>query len=59
MPEHAVTYPMQVCLEQCEPYRRWAAQCKLNGVRYAMIAFGSVLLILSIVRILRQPRLPY
>ena len=32
--------------------------CKLNGVRYALIAFGSVLLILSIVLILRQPGLP-
>ena len=31
---------------------------KLNGVRYALIAFGSVLLILSIVPILRQPGLP-
>ena len=31
---------------------------KLNGVRYALIAFGSVLLILSIVLILRQPGLP-
>ena len=28
---------------------------KLNGVRYALIAFGPVLLILSIVLILRQP----
>ena len=31
---------------------------KLNGVRYALIAFGPVLLILSIVLILRQPGLP-
>ena len=31
---------------------------KLNGVRYALTAFGSVLLILSIVPILRQPGLP-
>jgi hypothetical protein len=31
---------------------------KLNGVRYALIAFGSVLLILSVVLILRQPGLP-
>ena len=31
---------------------------KLNGIRYALIAFGSVLLILSIVLILRQPGLP-
>jgi hypothetical protein len=31
---------------------------KLNGVRYALITFGSVLLILSIVLILRQPGLP-
>ena len=31
---------------------------KLNGVRYALIAVGSVLLILSIVPILRQPGLP-
>ena len=49
---------MQVCLEQREPYRRRAAQCKLNGVRSGLIAFGSVLLILSIVLILRQPGLP-
>lgn len=31
---------------------------KLNGVRYALVAFGTVLLILSIVLILRQPGLP-
>ena len=31
---------------------------KLFGVRYALIAFGSVLLILSIVLILQQPGLP-
>jgi hypothetical protein len=31
---------------------------KLPGVRYALIAFGSVLLILSIVLILQQPGLP-
>jgi hypothetical protein len=31
---------------------------KLTGVRYALITFGSVLLILSIVLILRQPGLP-
>jgi len=31
---------------------------KLPGVRYALVAFGSVLLILSIVLILRQPGLP-
>jgi hypothetical protein len=31
---------------------------KLNGVRYALITFGSVLLILSIVLILQQPGLP-
>jgi hypothetical protein len=31
---------------------------KLYGVRYALITFGSVLLILSIVLILRQPGLP-
>ena len=31
---------------------------KLAGVRYALITFGSVLLILSIVLILRQPGLP-
>jgi hypothetical protein len=31
---------------------------KLHGVRYALITFGSVLLILSIVLILRQPGLP-
>ena len=31
---------------------------KLNSVRYALIAFGSVLLILSVVLILRQPGLP-
>jgi hypothetical protein len=31
---------------------------KLHGVRYALIAFGSVLLIFSIVLILQQPGLP-
>jgi hypothetical protein len=31
---------------------------KLNRVRYALIVFGSALLIISIVLILRQPRLP-
>jgi hypothetical protein len=31
---------------------------KLPGIRYALITFGSVLLILSIVLILRQPGLP-
>ena len=31
---------------------------KLTGVRYALVAFGSVLLVLSIVLILRQPGLP-
>jgi hypothetical protein len=31
---------------------------KLNGVRYALIAFGSVLLIFSIVLIAQQPGLP-
>ena len=31
---------------------------KLVGVRYALITFGSVLLILSIVLIVRQPGLP-
>jgi hypothetical protein len=31
---------------------------KLYGIRYALIAFGSVLLILSFVLILRQPGLP-
>jgi hypothetical protein len=31
---------------------------KLNSVRYALITFGSVLLVLSIVLILRQPGLP-
>jgi hypothetical protein len=31
---------------------------KLNGVRYALIAFGSVLLIVSVVAILQQPGLP-
>ena len=31
---------------------------QLAGVRYALIAFGSVLLILSVVLILRQPALP-
>ena len=31
---------------------------KLPGVRYALVAFGSVLLILSIVLILQQPGLP-
>ena len=31
---------------------------RLHGVRYALITFGSVLLILSIVLSLRQPGLP-
>jgi hypothetical protein len=31
---------------------------KLHSVRYALIAFGSVLLILSVVLILQQPGLP-
>ena len=31
---------------------------KLPGVRYALVAFGSVLLISSIVLILQQPGLP-
>ena len=31
---------------------------RLNGVRHALITVGSVLLILSIVLILRQPGLP-
>ena len=31
---------------------------KLNGVRYALITFGSVLLIVSVTLILRQPGLP-
>lgn len=31
---------------------------KMHGIRYALIAFGSVLLILSVVLILRQPGLP-
>ena len=31
---------------------------KLHSIRYALIAFGSVLLILSVVLILRQPGLP-
>jgi hypothetical protein len=31
---------------------------KLHGVRYALVAFGSVLLIISIVLILQQPGLP-
>jgi hypothetical protein len=31
---------------------------KLNGVRYALIIFGSVLLIVSVTLILRQPGLP-
>ncbi|MFY9850026.1 MAG: hypothetical protein WAK83_20870 [Trebonia sp.] len=31
---------------------------KLNGVRYALVAFGSVLLIISTVLILQQPGLP-
>ncbi len=31
---------------------------KLPGVRYALIVIGSVLLVLSIVLILRQPGLP-
>lgn len=35
-----------------------ASSFKLHGVRYALIAFGSVLLILSVVLILQQPGLP-
>ena len=35
-----------------------ASSFKLNGIRYALITFGSVLLILSVVLILRQPGLP-
>jgi hypothetical protein len=31
---------------------------KLHSIRYALVTFGSVLLILSIVLILRQPGLP-
>lgn len=31
---------------------------KLNGVRYALVAFGSILLIVSVVLILQQPGLP-
>jgi hypothetical protein len=31
---------------------------KLHGIRYALITFGSVLLILSVVLILQQPGLP-
>ena len=31
---------------------------KLHGVRYALIAFGSVLLIVSLTLILKQPGLP-
>ena len=31
---------------------------RLHGVRYALITFGSVLLILAVVLILRQPGLP-
>jgi hypothetical protein len=31
---------------------------KLNSIRYALVTFGSVLLVLSIVLILRQPGLP-
>lgn len=31
---------------------------KLPGVRYALVGFGSVLLILSVVLILQQPALP-
>jgi hypothetical protein len=31
---------------------------QLHGVRYALITFGSVLLILSVVLILQQPGLP-
>jgi hypothetical protein len=31
---------------------------KLHGVRYALVAFGSVLLIISVVLILQQPGLP-
>ena len=35
-----------------------ASTFKLHGVRYALITFGSIMLILSIVLILRQPGLP-
>jgi hypothetical protein len=35
-----------------------ASSFKLHGIRYALITFGSVLLILSVVLILRQPGLP-
>jgi hypothetical protein len=31
---------------------------KLNDIRYALITFGCVLLVLSVVLILRQPGLP-
>ena len=31
---------------------------KLHGVRYALITLGSVLLVVSVVLILRQPGLP-
>ena len=31
---------------------------KLHGIRYALITFGSVVLILAVVLILRQPGLP-
>ena len=31
---------------------------KLHGVRYALITFGSVLLIVAVVLILKQPGLP-
>jgi len=31
---------------------------KLHGVQYALITLGSVLLVLSVVLILRQPGLP-
>ena len=31
---------------------------RLHGVRYALITFGSVLLIFAVVLILRQPGLP-
>ena len=35
-----------------------ASSFKLHGIRYALVTFGSVLLILSIVLILHQPGLP-
>jgi len=31
---------------------------KLHGVRYALITFGSILLIFAVVLILRQPGIP-